>query len=82
MTKSKGWNWSIIKGSHADFWRTPSIESFYLVNRWQGLEFKDFLGRIWCVFGGFAHKPILPARSNLDSSDQPERCLKTNHPMI
>lgn len=62
MTKSKGWNWNIVKGSHADFWKTPSAESFYLANRWQNLEFKDFLdlgcglGRHAILFGkdGFA----------------------------
>lgn len=57
MTKSKGWNWQIVQGEHANFWRTPSIESFYLVNRWQGLGFKDFLdlgcglGRHSILFG-------------------------------
>lgn len=57
MTKSKGWNWKIVKGSHADFWRTPSMESFYLMNRWQNLGFKDFLdlgcglGRHSILFG-------------------------------
>lgn len=53
MIKSKGWNWSIVKGGHADFWRTPSIESFYLVNRWQGLGFKDFLD-LGCGLGRHA----------------------------
>lgn len=53
MTESKGWNWSIVKGSHADFWKTPSIESFYLVNRWQGLGFRDFLD-LGCGLGRHA----------------------------
>lgn len=57
MTESKGWNWKLVKGEHADFWRTPSVEAFYLVNRWQGLGFKDFLdlgcglGRHSILFG-------------------------------
>lgn len=50
---SKGWNWNIVKGSHADFWKTPSIESFYLVNRWQGMGFKDFLD-LGCGLGRHA----------------------------
>lgn len=57
MTKSKGWNWNIVTGNHANFWRTPSVESFYLVNRWQNLGFKTFLdlgcglGRHSILFG-------------------------------
>ena len=57
MTKSKGWDWKIVEGARADFWRTPSIESFYLVNRWRSLGFRDFLdlgcglGRHSILFG-------------------------------
>lgn len=57
MTNSKGWNWNIVEGSHANFWRTPSAESFYLVERWRSLGFKDFLdhgcglGRHAILFG-------------------------------
>lgn len=53
MVKSKGWDWSIVKESYADFWRTPSIESFYLVNRWQVLGFKDLLD-LGCGLGRHA----------------------------
>lgn len=53
MTKSKGWNWNIVKGGHTNFWKTPSIESFYLVNRWQSLGFKDFLD-LGCGLGRHA----------------------------
>ncbi len=53
MIKSKGWKWEVVKGSHADFWRTPSVESFYLVNRWQNLGFKDFLD-LGCGLGRHA----------------------------
>lgn len=53
MVESKGWNWEIVNGSHADFWRTPSAESFYLVNRWRNLGFKDFLD-LGCGLGRHA----------------------------
>lgn len=53
MTKSKGWDWSIVKGSHADFWKTPSAESFYLISRWQNLRFKNFLD-LGCGLGRHA----------------------------
>lgn len=57
MTKSKGWDWGMVTGNRADFWQTPSIESFYLVERWRELNFKDFLdlgcglGRHSILFG-------------------------------
>lgn len=47
----------MVTGSQEDFWRTPSIESFYLVERWRGMGFKDFLdlgcglGRHSILFG-------------------------------
>ena len=62
MTKSRGWDWGVVKGSHADFWRTPSAESFYLMNRWRDLGFRDFLdlgcglGRHAILFGGDGFK--------------------------
>lgn len=53
MTKSKGWDWNVVKGGHAEFWRTPSPESFYLINRWQSFGFKDFLD-LGCGLGRHA----------------------------
>ena len=43
MIKSKGWNWKIITNDAANYWKNPSIESFYLLNRWQSLDLKNFL---------------------------------------
>ena len=43
MVKSKEWNWKIVKGDHEKYWKEPSIESFYLVNRWKSQNKKDFL---------------------------------------
>ena len=41
MIKSQGWDWKIVKNDFDNIWRTPSIESYYLLNRWK--DFKDFL---------------------------------------
>ena len=55
MIKSQGWDWKIVKDDFDNIWRTPSIESFYLVNRWG--DFKEFLdlgcgrGRHSILFG-------------------------------
>ena len=43
MTKSKGWNWKIASDDINSTWKVPSIESYYLLNRWSNLCFKDFL---------------------------------------
>ena len=43
IIKSKGWDWNIIQEEHADVWKNPAIESFYLVNRWKNRNKKDFL---------------------------------------
>lgn len=57
MVESKGWNWNIVKEEFEEVWKNPSIESFYLVNRWKGQNKKDFLdlgcglGRHSILFG-------------------------------
>ena len=57
MIKSKGWNWEIVKENNEEYWKNPSIESFYLVNRWKLLDKKKFLdlgcgiGRHSILFG-------------------------------
>ena len=43
MIKSKGWNWKIVEDDPESVWKNPSIESYYLLNRWFGLEMKHFL---------------------------------------
>lgn len=58
MTKSKGWNWKIASDDINSTWKVPSIESYYLLNRWSNLGFKDFLdlgcgiGRHTVLFAG------------------------------
>ncbi len=57
MVESKGWNWNIVKEDFEEVWKNPSIESFYLVNRWKSQDKKDFLdlgcglGRHSILFG-------------------------------
>lgn len=57
MVESKGWNWNIVKEKHADTWKSPSIESYYLLNRWKEQNKKEFLdlgcglGRHSILFG-------------------------------
>lgn len=43
MIKSQGWNWKIVKDDDKSIWKNPSIESYYLLNRWLSQEKKDFL---------------------------------------
>lgn len=57
MIESKGWNWEIVKGEGESIWKNPSIESFYLLNKWQNENKKEFLdlgcgiGRHSILFG-------------------------------
>lgn len=57
MIESKGWNWKIIKDDKECIWKNPSIESYYLLNRWISQGKKDFLdlgcglGRHSVLFG-------------------------------
>ncbi len=43
MVKSKEWDWRKLNSKEEEFWLEPSLESYYLVNRWQRLDKKDFL---------------------------------------
>ena len=57
MIEYKGWNWEIVKEDKNSIWKNPSIESYYLVNRWKSQNKKDFLdlgcglGRHSILFG-------------------------------
>lgn len=57
MVESKGWNWNIVKDNDECIWKNPSIESYYLVNRWKSQDKKEFLdlgcglGRHSILFG-------------------------------
>ena len=57
MSISKGWNWKLVKDGPTCVWKNPSIESYYLVNRWRTEDKLDFLdlgcgiGRHSILFG-------------------------------
>lgn len=57
MVKSKGWDWKIVKDDSTCVWKNPSIESYYLINRWLSQNKKEFLdlgcglGRHSILFG-------------------------------
>lgn len=57
MVESKGWDWKIVNGSQKEIYKNPSIESYYLLNRWKSQGKNDFLdlgcglGRHSILFG-------------------------------
>ncbi|MDO4507949.1 MAG: class I SAM-dependent methyltransferase [Candidatus Saccharibacteria bacterium] len=53
MIESKGWNWEIVQGGAEEIWKNPSVESFYLVNRWKSQGKKTFLD-LGCGIGRHA----------------------------
>ena len=53
MVDSKAWNWNIVKGDHEKHWQEPAIESYYLINRWQSQDKKNFLD-LGCGLGRHA----------------------------
>ncbi len=53
MIKSKGWDWKVLKEEKEEIWKNPSIESYYLLNRWKSQDKKDFLD-LGCGLGRHA----------------------------
>lgn len=57
MVESKGWKWEIVEDDKNSIWKNPSVESYYLLNRWKTqnkTEFLDLgcgLGRHSILFG-------------------------------
>lgn len=57
MIESKGWNWKIVENEKEKIWKNPSVESYYLLNRWKLQDKKHFLdlgcglGRHSILFG-------------------------------
>ena len=62
MIESKGWNWKIVEGKSEERWKNPSIESYYLLNRWISQNKKDFLD-LGC---GLGRHSILFGKSNFN----------------
>ena len=63
MIKSKGWDWKIVKDDINSTWKVPSIESYYLLNRWKNLDFHVFLD-LGC---GIGRHTVLFARNDFDT---------------
>ena len=63
MVESKAWNWEIVKGKSEKIWLEPSIESFYLLNRWRTQGKSDFLD-LGC---GIGRHTILFARNGFNT---------------
>lgn len=54
MIKSKGWDWKSVEVEKKDdIWKRPSIESYYLIDRWKGQNKKHFLD-LGCGLGRHA----------------------------
>ncbi len=57
MIESKGWEWKLVKDDEDCIWKNPSIESYYLLNRWKSqgknlfLDLGCGLGRHSILFG-------------------------------
>jgi SAM-dependent methyltransferase len=43
MVESKGWDWNNVPESEKKIWIEPSIESYYLLDRWTKKGYHDFL---------------------------------------
>lgn len=64
MVKSKGWNWKILKENEEEIWKNPSIESYYLLNRWKSQRKEKFLD-LGC---GLGRHSILFGKNDFDVS--------------
>ena len=64
MIESKGWNWKIVKDDKAEIWKKPSVESYYLLNRWNEQGKKHFLD-LGC---GLGRHSILFGKNGFDVS--------------
>lgn len=43
MIESKGWNWNLVEEDKNSIWKNPSIEAYYLLNRWKNQKKTEFL---------------------------------------
>lgn len=71
MIESKAWNWEIVSGKREASWLEPSIESYYLLNRWKSQNKNEFLdlgcglGRHTVMFAKYGFKT-----SGMDLSEE------------
>lgn len=74
MVESKAWKWEIVTGEKEEKWKNPSVESFYLLNRWKS-QGKDVFLDLGC---GLGRHTILFAKNdfNVLAFDLSEDALK------
>lgn len=63
MVESKGWNWKMVQGDNAKYWLEPSMESYYVLNRWKSEGKKDVLD-LGC---GLGRHTILSAENGFNT---------------
>ena len=64
MIESKGWNWKIVDNEKEKIWKKPSVESYYLLNRWN-LQNKKYFLDLGC---GLGRHSILFGKNGFDVS--------------
>lgn len=62
MVESKGWDWNVVKGDKQNIWKSPCVESYYMLDRWKNHEAYKFLD-LGC---GLGRHSILFARNGFD----------------
>lgn len=77
MSISKGWQWEMLQENQKEYWRNPSEESYYLVNRWKMQGKSEFLD-LGCGMGRHA---ILFGKNGFivncfDISEEAVRCTR------
>lgn len=63
MVKSKGWKWETLSEEWNNIWKTPSMESYYLLHRWKEQNKTEFLD-LGC---GIGRHSILFAKNNFNT---------------
>lgn len=64
MIESKAWDWEKLHKEEQKIWLEPSIESYYLLNRWQKQNKKEFLD-LGC---GIGRHTVLFAQNGFNTS--------------
>ena len=63
MVKSQGWKWENVSEDWNNIWKTPSMESYYLLHRWKEQNKNSFLD-LGC---GIGRHSILFAENGFDT---------------
>lgn len=75
MSVSKAWQWELLREDQKEYWRNPSEESYYLLNRWKTQDMSSLLD-LGCGMGRHA---ILFGRNGFDVScfDMSEEAIRS-----